>query len=34
MTQDEVIGILGEPDERNPLYEPKVWGPKEIGYTY
>jgi hypothetical protein len=34
MTQDEVVGILGEPDERSRLYEPKVWGPKEIGSTY
>lgn len=34
MTSKQVIQLLGDPDEIRPLYEPKIWGPKQIGYTY
>jgi len=34
MSGSEVIGILGEPDETHPLYEPKIKQPTQIGYTH
>ena len=34
MSVKQVIGILKEPDETNPTFEPKIWKPKQIGYTY
>jgi len=34
MTSKQVIQLLGDPDEIRPLYEPKIWGPKQIGYSY
>jgi len=34
MTSKQVIQLLGDPDEVRPLYEPKIWGPKQIGYTH
>jgi len=34
MGAKQVINILDEPDETNSTYEPKIWAPKQIGYTY
>ena len=34
MTSEEVVQILGKPDEIIKLYEPKKIEPKQIGYTY
>lgn len=34
MTSEEVKSILGDPDETRPLYEPKIWNAKQIGYTH
>ena len=33
MTVDATVRFLGEPDEVLPLYEPKVFEPKQIGTT-
>jgi hypothetical protein len=33
MTPYEVKSILGEPDETSTLYEPKIWKPKQLGYS-
>ena len=32
MTPQEVKALLCEPDETTPIYEPKIWKPKQIGY--
>ena len=34
MDAKEVIGILGQPDETHPLYEPKIYKPNQIGFTH
>ena len=34
MTSEEVMNILGKPDEIIKLYEPQIIDPKQIGYTY
>jgi len=34
MTQNEVLKILPNPDQIINLYEPKMYNPKQIGYTY
>lgn len=34
MTPSEVVGVLGEPNEITPLYEPEIFDPKQIGRTY
>ncbi|MDH5258343.1 MAG: hypothetical protein OEX07_10045 [Gammaproteobacteria bacterium] len=34
MELNEVKEILGEPDEIQDLYEPKIKKPKKIGFTY
>jgi hypothetical protein len=34
MTTEQVKKLLGEPDEIRPAYEPKIWNPKQIGYTH
>lgn len=33
MTPQQVKSLLGEPDETCPLYEPKIWKPKQVGYS-
>jgi len=34
MDAKEVIGLLGQPDETHPLYEPKIYKPNQIGFTH
>ena len=34
MTANEVVKILGEPDEKGPFYEPKIKNAKVIGEIY
>ncbi|MBK9695024.1 MAG: hypothetical protein IPO76_06480 [Elusimicrobia bacterium] len=34
MTPKQVEECVGNPDEVNPLYEPKIKNPKQIGITY
>lgn len=34
MSPAEVMALLGEPDEINPLYEPRVKNAEVIGYTH
>ena len=34
MGQQEVRDILGNPDQINPLYEPKIYKPRRIGTTW
>ena len=34
MSPRQVQSLLGEPDEIRPLYEPKIWNAKQIGYTH
>jgi len=34
MTPQQVKQLLGEPDEIRPFYEPKIYKPKQIGYTH
>jgi len=34
MGADDVVALLGSPDEIAPLYEPKKMNPKQIGHSY
>lgn len=34
MTVDQVKTILGSPDEDLPLFEPKIYKPKQVGRTH
>lgn len=34
MSSKQVTQLLGEPDKIRPAYEPKIWSPKQIGYTH
>ena len=34
MTVSQVRGLLGEPDEVRPLYEPRIYRPRQTGFTH
>jgi len=34
MSEEEVVAILSQPDEIHPVYEPIVFRPSQVGFTY